>query len=668
MSMDDYERARKLGDREVHARIQMHESPYLPVLDDITDGVVIDTRVSLGLVEIPIERIAGTSTAGRTTAFAANFMPLLDSDTEFAMKWATLCDSLVSDGMRDPIVAIEYLNRFYIVEGNKRVSVSKYLGGVSLEANVTRYIPRRSDDKENRIYYEFLPFYNATKINYLWFSEPGLFNQLALHLGYQPGERWSSRDLHDFRAAYLRFCEQYRAQGGQSLPLPPADAMMLYLDVFGFDSMRAAPLSELRANIAKLWDEFVVRGQDESVALSMMPQQAPKRTLTSWLRSSPSSVRAAFVYDASAETSGWVFAHEMGRRHVEEVFGSRVTTTARERVRPQEAEEVIRSLIADGWDVIFTASPVFLHSITKVSVEFPQVKILNCSLMATYHHIRSYYLRMFEAKFITGMIAGVVARDGRIGYVADYPIYGAPANINAFALGARAVNPEAKIYLTWSCLKDTTPGEFMYENHISTISNRDLNAPTNGSRHFGLYQMDGDNPVNLAMPLWDWGKMYESLISTILNGQWNYATDGTQALNYWWGMSSGAIDVALSRKLPAGTEKIVGAVRESLQANRFNVFGGPVYDQTGTLRSNSKELLPPEEVISMDYLCDNVIGSFPSTDELRREAVPVVTFSGISHSVTPASLQFFLRKGRKQRRDSEEAAQQPERDGKEGAQ
>ncbi len=661
MSMDDYERARKQGEREVHARLQRHESPYLPVLDDLIDGIVIDTRVSLGLVEIPLDQVDGTSTAGRTSAFAANFMPLLDSDTEFATKWATLCDSLVSDGLRDPVVAIEYLNRFYVVEGNKRVSVCKYLGGVSVEANVTRYVPRRSEEKENRIYYEFLPFYDATKINYIWFSEPGYFNQLALHLGYHPGEKWSSRDRHDFHNAYLRFREQYRAQGGQALPLPPADAMILYLDVFGFENLRTATLTELRANIAKLWDEFVVRGQSQSVALSMMPQQAPKRTLASLLRTNPSSVRAAFVYDSAADASGWVFAHELGRHHVEEVFGSRVATTARERVLPEQAEEVLRELIAEGWDVIFTASPVFLHSITKVSVEFPQVKILNCSLMATYHHIRSYYLRMFEAKFITGMIAGVVARDGRIGYVADYPIYGTPANINAFALGARAVNPDAKIYLTWSCLKDQTPGEFMMENHISTISNRDLNAPTNGSRHFGLYQMDGDNPVNLAMPVWDWGKMYESLINTILNGQWDTATDGLQALNYWWGMSSGAIDVILSRKLPTGTEKLVGAVRESLQANRFNVFGGPVYDQSGTLRSDSKELLPPEDIITMDYLCDNVIGTFPGMEELRPEAAAVVRLSGISHSVTPATLQFFLRKGRKEE-EARARAQAPQED------
>ena len=83
MSAEHYERAKKLGEKEAHARLQKNESPYLPVLDDILEGVTIDARVSLGLVDVPLDRIVGTATAGRTSAFAANFMPLLGEGTEF---------------------------------------------------------------------------------------------------------------------------------------------------------------------------------------------------------------------------------------------------------------------------------------------------------------------------------------------------------------------------------------------------------------------------------------------------------------------------------------------------------------------------------------------------------------------------------------------------------
>ena len=238
MSMDDYERARKLGDKELYIRMQKNESPYLPVLDDILDGITIESHISLGLIDVPLDRIVGTATAGRTSAFAANFMPLLGSDTEFASKWGRLYDSMVSDGLRDPVVLLEYLNRFYVVEGNKRVSVSKYLGGINVEATVTRYIPRRTEEKENRIYFEFLDFYKATRINFLWFLEPGRFPELTLHVGYRPGEAWSEQDIQDFRMAYFRWRDTYKQVIGANQELPPEDAMLLYMDLYGYKGVK----------------------------------------------------------------------------------------------------------------------------------------------------------------------------------------------------------------------------------------------------------------------------------------------------------------------------------------------------------------------------------------------------------------------------------------------
>ena len=639
MSMDDYERARKLGDRELHARMQKNESPYLPVLDDILDGITIESHISLGLIDVPLDRIVGTATAGRTSAFAANFMPLLGSDTEFASKWGRLYDSMVSDGLRDPVVLLEYLNRFYVVEGNKRVSVSKYLGGINVEATVTRYIPRRSDDKENRIYYEFLSFYKATRINFLWFLEPGRFPELALHVGYRPDEEWSEQDIQDFRMAYFRWRDTYKQVIGVNQELPPADAMLLYMDLYGYKGVKDGSQSELKANIGKLRNEFAARARLEP-AMSMMPQTESKWKISDLWKSTPTKVKAAFLYDSSADDSGWVLAHEMGRHHLEEVFGDQVQSVSREHVRPYQAESVVGDLIKDGYDVIFSASPVFQFSIGRLAMDHPEVKFLLCSHFSIYSNIRSYYLRMFEAKYLTGIIAGIMARDGRIGYVADYPIAGTIANINAFALGVQSVNPDAEVYLTWDCLADDTPRDYMVREGITTISNRDLSAPSKGSRHFGLYQMDGQDQINLAMPLWNWGALYESLIHSILKGNWNDLTDGSQSLNYWWGLSSGAIDIAMSRNVPAVTQNLVNAVRDQLQANRFSVFAGPLYDQKGVLQSDVPTLLPPEEIIRMDYLVRGIAGSIPTLSEIRPESRNVVAIAGVERLASPASLRY----------------------------
>ena len=167
MSMEEYRKALKMGQKNFRANVSKGRYPYLQVLDDILEHTETESMVPLGLVDIPMELIVGTKTEGRTSAFASNFMPLLAEKTEFAQKWSVLCDAQENEGIRDPIVAFEFMNRFYVQEGNKRVSVLKYFGAARVPGTVTRIIPKRTDTKENRIYYEFLDFYTLTQINFL---------------------------------------------------------------------------------------------------------------------------------------------------------------------------------------------------------------------------------------------------------------------------------------------------------------------------------------------------------------------------------------------------------------------------------------------------------------------------------------------------------------------
>ena len=165
MSVQDYLSAVKIGKKEYHACVNKGTYPYLPVLEDIIDENSIDREVSLGSDQIPLRLVVGTCTAGRTTAFADNFMPILDWGTEFSAKWASLSDSQVNEGIRDDIKVYEYMNKFYVLEGNKRVSVLKYFKAVTVSAQVIRKIPKYSDDPDVKIYYEFMDFYKSTKLN-----------------------------------------------------------------------------------------------------------------------------------------------------------------------------------------------------------------------------------------------------------------------------------------------------------------------------------------------------------------------------------------------------------------------------------------------------------------------------------------------------------------------
>ena len=178
MALTDYAAALKQGKRRYQAALTKGEYPYLPVLDDILSYTEIASTVSLGVMDIPLSKLVGTKTAERTNAFANNFMPLLPEKSEFGAKWASLYDYQVSEGIQDPIIAYEFMNQFYVQEGNKRVSVMKYLGAYSIVGSVTRLIPKKTDDKENRLYYEFLDFYKVSSNCDVWFTKEGSYKKL----------------------------------------------------------------------------------------------------------------------------------------------------------------------------------------------------------------------------------------------------------------------------------------------------------------------------------------------------------------------------------------------------------------------------------------------------------------------------------------------------------
>ena len=162
---DEYSLALRQGQKEYRELVMADRSPYPAVLDEILPENNTDAVVDVGLVEIPSERIIGTKSAGRITAFTASFRPLLDSKTEFAAKWICLCDAHLGDtGITDPIMCYEYLGDFYVQEGNKRVSVLRHFGAPRITGTVQRIVPPLSDDPRIQAYYEFMEFYKASRL------------------------------------------------------------------------------------------------------------------------------------------------------------------------------------------------------------------------------------------------------------------------------------------------------------------------------------------------------------------------------------------------------------------------------------------------------------------------------------------------------------------------
>lgn len=637
IAANHYAKAVKMGQKAARSAQQQGKSPYLPALEESNPEINQLARVSLGIVSVPTDLIIGSLNAGRTPAFSCSFMPMLEDNTEFATKWKLLYVSVEEEGMRDPVKMVEYMGKFYAIEGNKRISVMKYLDAAQIDADLVRIIPKRVDTEECRIYFESLDFYADCGVLGLTFSEEGRYEKLTRLLGQTPGVKWSEDAVLDLRAAYFRFVDALKHIPEQLDKLTPADVFLLYVEAFGYTS-ESTGSDKMRANLNRLVDE--IRAQDKAEPISLKLDEDGQRPglVQQLLRGGSGPLNVCFINTRSPEVSGWTYWHALGKNHVDSVFEGKLTSRIINNVDPKDCQATIEQAVKEGANVVFTTSPVLLSGAIKAAMQLPNAKILNCSLVPQYHSVRSYYLRMYQAKFVMGAIAGAVSDNNRIGYIADYPVFGVAASINAFALGARLVNPRARIYLEWSTVKDNNPEEILAANDVHVICNRDIAAPSAESTAFGLYMIQpGMQPQNLAMPVWNWGRLYEDLLRRIQNGVWNNdaTSRNAQALNYWWGMDVGAIDVYYTKKLDPGTRRLTDMLRKGITDHTIHAFTDEIYSQDGTLRCKQGEKLTPAQIIAMDWLCDNVIGSFPTIDQLRPEAFAFVELQGLRNAKHP---------------------------------
>ena len=633
--METYAKARKLALKSFRENSSKGSYPYLQALDDILPMTSTAAEEDLGIMDIPTELIAGTKSKARTTAFADNFMPLLSEKTEFAMKWEKLYETHQEEGIRDPVEVYEFLNHFYVAEGNKRVSILKYCHAPMIQASVTRILPEKNDAPENKLYYEYLDFYRLTKINYFYFSQIGSYKKLLKLLGKSEDEIWQEEEKRDFRAIYIRFKNAFYKQKGERLSLTCGDAFLCYLSVYGYRDLLWKNEEKLQKDVEKIWNDLVIYPKKPELKLILDSGgiRSKKTVIGKILPSNKEELKVAFLHTRSDKLSSWTYAHELGRDYAEEKLHKQIKTKAYYLHDFQNDEEMMKWAIIDGNELIFTTSPSLLDVSKKYAVKYPKIKILNCSLNTNCSHVRTYYGRFYEAKFLTGMIAGIMTGKNEIVYIADYPLYGMIANINAFALGVKMVNPNAKIYLEWSTMKNNKIKDLMKSNDISVVSDQDMIMPSKDSDHFGLYlTSQGKLKNHLAMPVWNWGVFYEKIIRSVLNDTWKKDAQktGYESLNYWWGISSGMIDVICSAKIPPRTRQLVNLLKQAVSDGIFHPFSGEITSQDGIKHSSEQNKITPKEIVTMDWLVDNIKGKIPTIKELKENAKPVVMAQGVS--------------------------------------
>ena len=680
--IDEYIKALRAGEKEYKARIASGEYPYLPALDDICPDSDVLPQRNIGLQEIPIDLIAGTKTRARQNSFAPGFMPLLDSDTEFAAKWSNLYQAQLNEGFNSPIKAYEYLHKFYVQEGNKRVSVSRFLEMPTIMGDVIRILPTQEVMDENPVYAEFLDFYRVAPIYDIVCEESGAYASIAELLGRSIGadaEPWPDELVRELKSAYWIFCKVITATQEKLHGLALGDAFLVYLRIYAGDAL-GKPEKEVEKRIKKIRNELLlahnkdkvslVESSDEAVnagglitkaeKLVAGPESLLSKVLPAVAYSRKNPLKAAFIYDKMPDASNWFFDHEEGRRYLEKTYDGIVKTerfiideSKGERTEKTYAsfDEAAEAAVRWGADVVFTPSVRQMDDTLRAAIKYSDVKFLNCSVNLAHHAVRTYFAKLYEAKFLAGLVAGAAAgADGshRIGYRSGMPVYGTVACINAFAIGAAMTDPEVKIHLDWETKQDANWWWDMVNDGIHVVSAVDSLHNKDGSDAYGVCHVERCEPgqgndlsgtcliTHLAAPVYRWGKLYEIIARTIIEGTYSSSAvdKKDRATNYWWGMISGVVDVEMSEAISPYTRRLVDILRRDIIGGNFNPFDGELRSQEGVIRLEGDAPLTSMEVITMDWLNENVIGEIPKIDALDDEAKASVKLSGVGKAKT----------------------------------
>jgi simple sugar transport system substrate-binding protein len=331
-------------------------------------------------------------------------------------------------------------------------------------------------------------------------------------------------------------------------------------------------------------------------------------------------LKVGFVYVGPVGDAGWTFAHDLGRRHIEQKFGDRIRTSFVEKVpEGPDAERVIRDLVAQGNRLIFATSFGFGDAMEKVARDHPEVFFEHATGYRTAPNLRVYEGRFYEDAFMAGVLAGRMTKSNVLGFVASFPIPEVLRNINAYTLGAQSVNPKVTTRVVWVNTWFDPPKESEAAQSLINagadvlLQNTDSTAVLQTAEKNGKYAFGWDSDMSafapkahLASCVLTWGPYYEKAVNDVLGKTWT--TGSTK-----WGTKEGMNDfVKIADFVPAEARAEVEKVKADLKAGTLAVFRGPIVDSTG------KEVLAKDAVAddawkgAIDFYVKGVEGKVPA--------------------------------------------------------
>ena len=331
--------------------------------------------------------------------------------------------------------------------------------------------------------------------------------------------------------------------------------------------------------------------------------------------SADKEMKVGFVYVSPVGDAGYSYAHDQGRKFID---GKDGVSTAFVEAVPEgpDSERVILNMARKNYDLIFATSFGYMDPMLKVAQKFPNIVFMHCSGFKTAPNMGNYFGRMYQARYLTGMVAGGMTKSNTLGYVAAFPIPEVIRGINAFTLGAQAVNPDVTVRVVWTKTwydpaTEKEAAKSLLDTGADVIAqHQDSPGPQEAAQEKGVYSIGYNSDMSAFAPkahlvaaVWNWGPFYKEMTDAVRNGTWKTGA-------YWYGMDKGIVDISpMSAMIPEKVQALVAAKKAAIVAGTFEPFTGEIKDQSGTVRVPAGKSATDAELLGMDWFVQGVVGS-----------------------------------------------------------
>ena len=329
-------------------------------------------------------------------------------------------------------------------------------------------------------------------------------------------------------------------------------------------------------------------------------------------------VKVGFIYVGPTGDHGWTYRHDIGRQDVEKHFGDKVETTYIESVKyGPDAERAIRAMAKGGADIIFATSFGYMEPMLKVAKEFPNVKFEHATGYKQSDNMASYGLRLYQARHVQGVIAGMMTKTNKICYVGAFPIPEVIREINTYYLGAKSVNPDVDIDIVWVNTwydpgKEAQAAKVMIAEGCDMVAQHtDSPAPLQTAEKAGVLgfgqasnQYKFAPKAQLTATIDNWSPYYIAKVQGVIDGTWKTG-------DYFGHMNEDVVQMAPFTNMPADVKAFAQKIKDGITNGKYFAFTGPIKDNTGKLQLKDGEIADDGHLNSMMYYVEGIDAKVP---------------------------------------------------------